>query len=303
MPLFSVIVPTYNRLQYLPQTLQSVWDQEFIDFELIVVDDGSTDGTGEWLAKQQRNISVLRQTNSGPGAARNLGMRHAVGTYVAFLDSDDIWFPWTLTSYAEIVRRFEQPAIIASRYVSFDGELDSAIAIRAPVRTESFVDYFASAQRDFSVGSGTVAIRTDVLQESGGFLEDRLNAEDHDLVMRLGDKRGFVQMVEPVMLAWRRHPSSESGDQSRTAAGVLRLLRRERDGAYPGGASRLRQRQAVLARHARAAAFACLGSSQFRLAWLLYAQTFGWHIALRRWKFLLGFPLLICRDSVFKTAG
>jgi hypothetical protein len=303
MPLFSIVVPTYNRLRYLPRTLQSVWDQEFQDFELIVVDDGSTDGTCDWLDRQGAHIKVLRQANLGPGAARNLGVRNASGTYVAFLDSDDIWFPWTLASYTEVVRRFDHPALIASCYVSFDDELGFVQPTRRPVRAELFVDYLASAARDFAVGSGTVAIRTDALRASGGFLEDRLNAEDHDLVMRLGEQRGFVQMIEPVVLGWRRHPHSESSDQTRTVAGVLRLLSRECSGAYPGGDRRFRQRQAILTRHVRAAAMGCLGSLQFGLGWLLYRRTFAWHVALRRWKFLFGFPLLLLRAIVSRRTG
>src|SRR5271170_8041344 len=96
---FSAIIPTYNRRELLQRTLQSVLSQDQVEPEIIVVDDGSTDGTMEMLGTFAPRVQTLRQTNRGPGAARNLGMTHASGDYIAFLDSDDLWFPWTLKTY------------------------------------------------------------------------------------------------------------------------------------------------------------------------------------------------------------
>src|SRR4051812_6017095 len=100
--LFSVVVPTYNRLYLLSRALETVCAQTHADFEIIIVDDGSTDGTREWLASHGAPVPVrvLEQSNRGPGAARNLGIREARGDYIAFLDSDDLWFPWTLETFA-----------------------------------------------------------------------------------------------------------------------------------------------------------------------------------------------------------
>src|SRR5947209_429690 len=102
MSLFSVVIPTYNRAAYLRQTLASVLTQECQDFEIIVVDDGSTDATPVVLESFGGKLRVFHQKNQGPGAARNLGASNAGGEYIAFLDSDDVWFPWTLSTYARI---------------------------------------------------------------------------------------------------------------------------------------------------------------------------------------------------------
>src|ERR1700742_4118116 len=99
MPLFSVIIPTYNRCAFIGRALDSVLSQEGCDLEVIVVDDGSTDGTPEMLGRYDRQIQILKQSNKGPGAARNRGLQEASGEYVAFLDSDDLWFPWTGETY------------------------------------------------------------------------------------------------------------------------------------------------------------------------------------------------------------
>src|SRR5262245_14921483 len=95
-PEFSIVIPTYNRLDFFKEAISSVWAQTHTDYEVIVVDDGSTDGTGEWLAAQCKRVRAITQVNSGPGAARNSGTREARGRYVAFLDSDDVWPSWTL---------------------------------------------------------------------------------------------------------------------------------------------------------------------------------------------------------------
>src|SRR5882762_3330329 len=99
--MFSVIIPSYNRAILLRSAIESVLSQRNRDFEIIVVDDGSSDGTLDYLKSLGAKITTVRQPNRGPGAARNLGARDATGTYLAFLDSDDLWFPWTLEAYRD----------------------------------------------------------------------------------------------------------------------------------------------------------------------------------------------------------
>jgi len=106
MHLFSVIIPTHNRLDLLRGALASVWQQSYNDCELIVVDDGSADGTWDALQVLGTRVCARRQNNAGPGAARNLGAKNATGDYFAFLDSDDLWFPWTLETYRQIIQSY-----------------------------------------------------------------------------------------------------------------------------------------------------------------------------------------------------
>ena len=119
---FSVVIPTYNRLALLQRTLASVRRQSYADFEVIVVDDGSTDATREWLASQGGDLRVLERSNRGPGAARNLGAREAGGDYVAFLDSDDLWFPWTLDVFARAIKEHGSRHILGGDFVEFADE-------------------------------------------------------------------------------------------------------------------------------------------------------------------------------------
>ena len=289
--LFSIVIPTYNRVELLKRTLDSVWRQRFTDYETIVVDDGSIDSTLAHLQGLGSKLRVLRQSNRGPGAARNFGAAEARGDYVAFLDSDDIWFPWTLEVFARAAREHRSPNILAGRFVNFSDEAELSSVWEEPYEASRFPDFISSSHYALSVGSGTCALRTASLGRIS-FLEDRLNAEDHDLILQMGTLPGFVQIVSPVTLAWRRHLDSETGDNVRSVSGSLRLLERERSSAYPGGPERARERRRILARHIRPAALACLRVGQWTNAWRLYRAIFNWNVQLGHWKYVLGFPFL-----------
>ena len=107
LPLVSVIIPTYNRGWVVKEAIDSVLDQDFSDYELIVVDDGSNDNTREILGAYGKAITVLQQSNRGVSAARNRGIAEAAGRLIAFLDSDDLWLPRKLTTQ---VKFFEENA-------------------------------------------------------------------------------------------------------------------------------------------------------------------------------------------------
>jgi glycosyltransferase involved in cell wall biosynthesis len=295
---FSVIIPTYNRLELLKATLASVWQQAFTDFEVIVVDDGSTDGTADYLKAMDGRLRTARQENCGPGAARNLGAATAHGEYVAFLDSDDLWFPWTLETYDAMVERYERPALVGGRCLEFQ-RADELLQCRpAPASGEWFPDYLASWRQPYAVGSGTAVIRRDLFNDVGGFSTEKVNLEDHDIVLRLGEATGFVQIVAPATVGWRRHPGSQTLDIAKSVAGVGRLIAMEEGGAYPGGRTRRHARLQILTRHVRPVTLACLQVGLAREAWAAYRRTFGWHLRLRRWKYLLAFPLRLAASAV-----
>ncbi len=100
-PLISVIIPTYNRGWIIKEAIDSVLAQDYVNYELIVVDDGSTDNTHDILNSYQNNFLILRQNNKGVSSARNRGLAAASGHFVAFLDSDDIWLPQKLSQQVD----------------------------------------------------------------------------------------------------------------------------------------------------------------------------------------------------------
>src|SRR5256885_2165082 len=92
-PLVSVVIPIYNGLKYLDRAVASVLAQTYQPIEIILVDDGSTDGSWEWIASYGSQVRPIRQKNAGVGCARNTGIEHARGDLIAFLDQDDWWMP------------------------------------------------------------------------------------------------------------------------------------------------------------------------------------------------------------------
>lgn len=101
-PLISCIVPVYNGEKYLDETLDSIFAQTYRPLEVIVIDDGSTDGTGNLVKARTEEVIYVLQDNAGPAAARNVGIATASADYLAFIDADDLWLPDKLTRQMEL---------------------------------------------------------------------------------------------------------------------------------------------------------------------------------------------------------
>ena len=185
----SVILPTHQRRALVREAVDSVLTQTYGDFELIVVDDGSTDGTGEALAGIDERLRYHWQPNRGLSAARNAGLRLARGGIIAFLDSDDRWFPDHLETIVGVLERYAD-AVLACTCPNFhivaDGELEDA----------RLVDPLPDALIIANVGPPScVAVRLDPILTAGGFDERLTVAEDDDLWTRLAliGPFGFLQ--------------------------------------------------------------------------------------------------------------
>jgi len=298
MPQFSVIIPAYNRASMLVEALDSVFAQEFTDFEVIVVDDGSTDGTAAIASGYGDRVQVLQQPKSGPGSARNLGLRHATGRYAAFLDSDDIWFPWTLSIYSQVIEACNEPTLVAGGCVRFVQTSDVDPARSAVPAYRSFADYYAASTANISIFTSGAVARRDAIAHVGGFLEGFVNAEDSDLWMKLGTSAGFTHLTAPIVFAYRMSPASASKMPERTFDGMRQLVLTERTGRYPGGRARQRERRRLLTAHLRPASLACLQTGNVRGALWLYCNSFQWNLAQARCKYLLGFWLFVLRQLV-----
>jgi glycosyltransferase involved in cell wall biosynthesis len=298
MPLFSVLIPTFNRVSLLPATLDSVFAQRLTDFEVIVVDDGSTDGTLDYLRSSRKEVRILSQSNRGAGSARNLGSREAQGKYLAFLDSDDLWFPWTLEVYRDIIQTHREPSFIAGKPLIFYDAQELGEAVLGPARSEWFVDYFASGDEWRWWGASSFVLRRDAFHAVGGFTEEWVNDEDTDLTFRMGISPGFVQITAPVTFAYREHSASISKDRARLLVGTWSRIRAEKEGQYPGGKIRAMERRRILTRHVRPVTLGCLRQGLWREAWQMYISTFKWNALLGRIKFLAGFPCLALLETL-----
>jgi glycosyltransferase involved in cell wall biosynthesis len=187
----SVVIPTYNRAQYVTKSVESVLAQSFTDYEIIVVDDGSTDGTPEALRPYADRVTTIYQENAGPSAARNKGIAAARGRWVAFLDSDDEWYPEKLAAQmADLGRRSDLCAHFTN--VLFD------VADGEPVSLFDVRGFDASEQPDRVLERPLLRVlhkeivtlsafiaRRDVLLNAGLFDTRLTIGEDRDLLMRV----------------------------------------------------------------------------------------------------------------------
>jgi glycosyltransferase involved in cell wall biosynthesis len=190
----SVIIPTYNRARYVLEAIDSVLAQNFAGVEIIVVDDGSDDGTGAVLESCPDCVHYFYQPNQGPSSARNLGIEKAAGEYLAFLDSDDLWLPGKIQHDLELFRRYpEADIVVVDADAWVEGQLRFASVFSA--RNISFEckqpRFFSWSVRNLVLGplcaTGSICMRRRALQKIGGSIFDPglLFDEDWDLELRM----------------------------------------------------------------------------------------------------------------------
>lgn len=186
-PTVSVVIPTYNRRDLVERALQSVYGQTYRDFEIVVVDDGSTDETRAVLAGEAR-VRYLFQKNRGPASARNLGIRQAQGELIAFLDSDDVWLPDFLSAQVAVLSRYPEVALVCARSIVGKKE-----AKDFPLSRELIVgDLYPKLYERSFVRTPTVVTRKSCLESVGCFNESYPWSEDHDLWLRIASKHAIA---------------------------------------------------------------------------------------------------------------
>ncbi|RKS17518.1 glycosyltransferase involved in cell wall biosynthesis [Flavobacterium endophyticum] len=192
MPLFSVIVPLYNKEKSIQNTLKSALDQTFTDFEIIIINDGSTDQSeSKALAINDSRIRLFSTENQGVSAARNYGIAKASGTLIAFLDADDYWFPNHLKQLSELYEMFPQCGLYCTNYERFynPNKIIKPTYIAIPHHPWKGIvnDFFQSSYIDRIAWTSAVAVPKTVIDTAGNFKTTiTLGAgEDTDLWLRI----------------------------------------------------------------------------------------------------------------------
>jgi len=191
---FSVVIPLYNKKDYIVRTVESVLNQSHERFELVVVDDGSTDGSTDQLGSiQDPRLRVIQQTNAGEGAARNKGLEVAKHDWVAFLDADDSWEPGFLSSIAQMIESEPEIELCATGYQIKSPEGVELVGDRSASNYTVQHNYFALAfDNKLPFCASSVAIKKAALIACGGFAEDEPLGADQDLWCRLLTDRAFA---------------------------------------------------------------------------------------------------------------
>ncbi len=205
----SVIIPTFNRRDLVCETIDSVLGQSFSDVEIMVVDDGSTDGTEEHLANHYGNrIRYVYQPNSGRSAARNRGVQMSKGEYLLFLDSDDLLLPHALEQMAGFLDAHPDADAVYTDgyYIDADGrKLQTISRERPPITADTFLEMMVLT--NVIVAPHSLMLRRQVLEkvESPYFNETLHGPEDHDLWLRLVVNGAIFQELEEFTFLFRIH--------------------------------------------------------------------------------------------------
>ncbi len=211
-PAVSVVIPAYNRAYCVADAVESVLGQTFKDFEIIAIDDGSTDGTDNVLKKFGSRLRLIRQENRGVSSARNRGVRAARGKWVAFLDSDDQWHSDKLERQLSVLEKYKAK-ICFTRAINQEGtlvqDIDSLSATRREkdvLCVENVVDSVCLAHRHPLIQ--TMVVDKSFLEEVGLFDESFPANEDGEFIFRLSFLSGFLYVDRPLITYFQNSPNS-----------------------------------------------------------------------------------------------
>lgn len=205
-PKVSIIIPTYNRAHYIYEAVESVFAQTYKNYEIIIIDDGSTDNTRETLKRYGDRIQYFYQKNMGPPAAMNAGVRRAKGEYYVILGDDDALMPDMLERQVGVLERDPDVAFVCGGVHFMDGNGQIYKTSRAGRDREKT---FKSLLFDNFVWHLTAVVRRKVSEEMGHFDEKLATTHDYDLWIRIAIKYRFEYTDAP-LARFRRHPGNYS---------------------------------------------------------------------------------------------
>jgi glycosyltransferase involved in cell wall biosynthesis len=235
MPAVSVIIPTYNSAGYLKDAVDSVLAQTFKDFEVLIIDDGSTDDTEAVMRNYEAPVRYIRQENRGVSEARNRGIEESRGRWVAFLDADDTWYPHKLERQTAALRSSSEARVCYSAFMTVRSDL-APIGLRRSNRQQSALDDLL--MRGNVVGSiCTVLAEKSLFEVAGRFDPSLSQCADWDMWVRLAALTEFLY-VDEALVTYRQHATNMSRNASLLEIDSLRVL--EKGFAMPGIGESLR---------------------------------------------------------------
>lgn len=216
----SVIIPTYNRGSLISRAVESVLAQTFTDYELIVVDDGSTDQTQQVLAKFKKRIRYIFQENSGVSAARNHGIREATGEYIAFLDSDDYWIPDKLSQQVKVLDNHLNFGIVYTRMPIINENGDVVGMKPSGISGQNFEELLEVWG---DIPTSTVMTRKECFEKAGLFDTELNTMEDIDMWLRIARFYDLFEIKGKVLAYYYRHSNQVTMDRIKVYGGLVKV--------------------------------------------------------------------------------
>jgi glycosyltransferase involved in cell wall biosynthesis len=208
MPKVTVVIPAYNAMRYLPETMETALAQTFTDFEVLVVNDGSTDHTAEWVSQvTDPRVRIVSQENKGLAGARNTGIAHAKGEYIAYLDADDLWEPTKLEKQVRCLDENPEVGLVYTWTALADQDGKSTGRVISS-HAEGNVWQELIEFNMVCCGS-TPLIRRSCFDVVGLFSPDVSPSDDWDMWLRIANKFSFG-VVKEALIRYRQHPSNSS---------------------------------------------------------------------------------------------
>ena len=234
-PRFSILVPTYNIQKFIRETIDAVLSQTFTDFELIVIDDGSTDRTMEVLKSYSDRIKIGQQTNAGPEEARRKAAKMARGEYLVLLDHDDLLLPWALATYNRIIHEFDAPSLIIGKLKWFQDGTSPVPENYAyeEIGVFKFDDYLI---KDVTapLSCSNVVVRRSVFEQSGA-LQSTYKAfpmDTYHYVLLFGAFGPCVILQMPYTVGYRQHKNNTTLNHEFMIRGLMSVVEAERLGLH-----------------------------------------------------------------------
>jgi glycosyltransferase involved in cell wall biosynthesis len=249
-PLVSVLIPVYNGTAFLADAIQSVRNQTCQNFEIIVVDDGSSDGSfalAQQLAATDLRIKVIRQKNGGTQSARNTAMQNSCGEWIALLDQDDVWLPRKLESQLALLASTPRPNLLFTNYVNWDGANDLSARY---TRRNQFPEGDVGAELIGSClfGASSVMLPRHLAETLGGFDPAFHFSGDWDMWLRVAESGVWARGVWEPQMRYRLWPGNESKKILAITAETSDMLEKALTRPQTARRSRLYRRSLQIAR-------------------------------------------------------
>jgi len=221
-PLFSVVIPTYNSYKKLLRAIDSIANQSFSDFEIIIIDDGSQDETQIKIqALLSEKIHYFYKKNGGPASARNLGITKAKGEYICFLDADDTFSEEKLLNYREFC---EKDAVFIFSDALYITESNNASNLFTSISNIKYKNFFKSLLVTNFIVTSTVCIKKEIFKKVA-FFDEKLFTEDYDLWLKIAQKYSLTYIELP-LTNYYVHELNISHDTQRTVSSLVHIYKK-----------------------------------------------------------------------------
>ena len=224
----SVIIPTYNRKNLLKRALNSVSSQTYVPHEIIVVDDGSSDGTKDWVLETFPYVRYIYQDNSGVSSARNAGIEEAKGSWIAFLDSDDEWMPDKLEKQEIAINDSKEAWLCHTN----EFWVRNSVRVNQMKKHQKYGGYIFENCLDICrISPSSVLIKKEVFEMVGLFDESLKVCEDYDLWLRITSVLPIIFLDQPLIIKYGGHADQlsrvDNGIEQYRIKSLEKILRSE----------------------------------------------------------------------------